>query len=98
MRALFEADSHVLEDTERLCSRLSVMREQPGQPIVSVIDYSYGSPLADISTLEKEREDGDICWDEHIARAERSRGVHGTASHARLGWEANAPLDVFAAL
>ncbi|KAJ7648345.1 hypothetical protein DFH06DRAFT_575091 [Mycena polygramma] len=77
MRALFDSDSYELQNEDRLQERVFLMRDHPGEPIVSVLDYTDGSVRAFITTLAEERaadERGDVCWIEHVSRAARSRG------------------------
>ncbi|KAJ7648335.1 hypothetical protein DFH06DRAFT_1476353 [Mycena polygramma] len=77
MCALFDSDSYELQNEDRLQERVFLMRDHPGEPIVSVLDYSDGSVRAFITTLAEERaadEHRDVCWIEHVSRAARSRG------------------------
>ncbi|KAJ7920538.1 hypothetical protein B0H13DRAFT_1867452 [Mycena leptocephala] len=60
-----------------LCSCLSVMRKHPGDSVLHTVDYTHGHPKQYIGPLGKERardKHGDVCWDEHVARAARSDG------------------------
>ncbi|KAJ7623879.1 hypothetical protein DFH06DRAFT_1305292 [Mycena polygramma] len=82
LRKLCHSDSYLLEIPEELCVRLSLMRDHPAEPIVSILDYrsvDYESETCEsqTTTLALAREadaHGEICWAEHVARAARSGG------------------------
>ncbi|KAJ7914780.1 hypothetical protein B0H13DRAFT_2324963 [Mycena leptocephala] len=49
-----------------------------GEPIVCTVDHTYGYPTWYNGLLEEESakdEHGDVCWDEHVARAAWSGGA-----------------------
>ncbi|KAJ7920545.1 hypothetical protein B0H13DRAFT_2421808 [Mycena leptocephala] len=73
-----------------LRSCLSVMRKHPGDSVLHTVDYTHGHPKQYIGPLGKERardKHGDVCWDEHIARAARSDGR--MELHLMRVWDGN---------
>ncbi|KAJ7633551.1 hypothetical protein DFH06DRAFT_1337035 [Mycena polygramma] len=95
MRRLFHSDSSLLTTPSDLCSRLEMMRDYPGDPIVSILDYRDGVLSVETSTLGSERETCDqweVCWDEHAARMARSGGR--MELHLMRIWDGSRPRQL----
>ncbi|KAJ7633581.1 hypothetical protein DFH06DRAFT_689128 [Mycena polygramma] len=95
MRWLFHSDSALLTTTSELCSRLEMMRDYPGDPIVSILDYRNGVLSVETGTLGSERETCDqweVYWDEHRARMARSGGR--MELHLMRIWDGSRPRQL----
>ncbi|KAJ7704176.1 hypothetical protein B0H16DRAFT_1747751 [Mycena metata] len=77
MRILFATDACELESSESLGMLLPLMRTEPNEPRISVIDYTNGEATPRITLLAEERAADthrDVRWDDHLARAAASGG------------------------
>ncbi|KAJ7722350.1 hypothetical protein B0H16DRAFT_1896199 [Mycena metata] len=89
LRTLMQEESKSLTGPGELGDRLLYMRES-GCDTICLFDFQEGPadsvfcPLADI---REEDEDGDVLWDEHIARADRSGGRMDL--HVMRVWDGN---------
>ncbi|KAJ7712723.1 hypothetical protein B0H16DRAFT_1899815 [Mycena metata] len=78
MRALVHRDALITYISgSHYAMVLSQMRENPGEPLVTIFSYAGGGVVCYIRTINEERLkdiESDIDWDEYIARASRSGG------------------------
>ncbi|KAJ7080232.1 hypothetical protein C8R44DRAFT_992500 [Mycena epipterygia] len=78
MREIFHRDMQRFKYKENLLPlRLSNMRKRPSEPLITVLDYTRGGAELYVSRLAYERGQdikGEVNWDEHIGRANRSGG------------------------
>ncbi|KAJ6450973.1 hypothetical protein C8R47DRAFT_1329793 [Mycena vitilis] len=89
MRSLLHCDSFQIFGHDQLRQALlALMQDNPGKPIVTVIDYWNGKARPEFKLLEQQRaadENHDVCWDEYAARAARSGGR--MELHLMLAWD-----------